>query len=392
MRRVVAFVVLGFSLAPAQAPDPRERARAWSLWREINKHAWDAREVVPVWQVWCGPDEGLIYRNAAALDDTRCTKEFIYAAGLNLRKSSQLPEEAGDIWSRAVSVHMNPELLERLLDYRGEAQDQPEAWLIQSPLTEPYAQNATQSHLLYPFGKEAPPVYSFARTVKNRVPIAVKAAWQVFDPSEVCRDPSSAKVPYYDPAHAPAGYAPYPPSAWPDARFVDLSSARLPCRGYQPPAGAIPLSRFYHFRVRVQAGALKPGGIAVLTGLHVATRETEDWIWSTFYWHPEPDKGFGADRPADVPAPWNQYVMQTTKKQGEIVFNPYLEAGMKNGRISNCMSCHRMAALGRRMAPAEHCVAIIPDNAPSFRRDKSVLTDYLWSLTKGAKPWSCSDF
>lgn len=107
--------------------------------------------------------------------------------------------------------------------------------------------------------------------------------------------------------------------------------------------------------------AAAKGDSMVLVAMHVNTKEIEDWTWQTFYWQagqatPDDYPGSTQDKPAKLPAPWNNYNMcaayaQTTKpnNQGEmnVCFNPYLETspGIPDGLRSNCVSCHGTAAI-----------------------------------------------
>jgi hypothetical protein len=275
--------------------------------------------------------------------------------------------------------------------------------LLQSPHASEYARQAKRSEVLYPFGEEAPREYARASSVKRFVPIAVKAAWRVIDPRRACEEPDSAMVRFYNPATISPGIGAndaYPIKMWPDARVVDLTGSitcAAPAPAYKRPSGAnvVPISRFYKFKIQEDSpdGSLRKGSLALLVGLHVATRETKDWVWRTFWWDPDPkNPKLGTAAPADagLKAPWDQYVMGAN-------FNPYLEAGMKNGRVSNCVSCHRMAVIGRKMADGEHCLSAIPENAPAFVKNRSILTDYLWSVAAqasgaGAKAWTCAEF
>src|SRR5262249_12531451 len=52
------------------------------------------------------------------------------------------------------------------------------------------------------------------------------------------------------------------------------------------------------------------GDFAILVGLHVSTKELDDWTWSTFWWHDKPDVGpFAKGRPPALGKPWSNYLM-----------------------------------------------------------------------------------
>ncbi len=98
------------------------------------------------------------------------------------------------------------------------------------------------------------------------------------------------------------------------------------------------------------------GDFMILVGMHVATREIPNWVWSTFWWHDHPVYGaFAADRPSPslIRGTWRHYLMDTaydmdrpwqSTAQPKATFNPYLEGDMPDGVRSNCMTCHRRAA------------------------------------------------
>jgi hypothetical protein len=166
----------------------------------------------------------------------------------------------------------------------------------------------------------------------------------------------------------------------------------------------VPISCFYHVK------ADDVGTQFVLVGLHVITKELPDWTWTTFWWYPKPNlPDYGDDRPNTISKPWNNYLMnstismedpeeheatfyesteiqdpcnQTPKRlsKAKICFNPFLEGGFPNGKLSNCMNCHKRATY-----PLDHPEMMgfayrgqIDSNNPCFAG--KVRLDYLWSL------------
>jgi hypothetical protein len=159
-----------------------------------------------------------------------------------------------------------------------------------------------------------------------------------------------------------------------------------------PPAWlkVVPLSSFYHITVtaadsanlstfgstesgddmgamadtsgQAVIAAARPGAIGLLMAMHVTGKEIPNWTWQSYWWSPMPNDSLGSDRPASIPAPWNNYVMTTAysmltvDNQPNIAFSPYLETSLAGktevdsiqwyGVITNCMSCHRRAAVG----------------------------------------------
>jgi hypothetical protein len=148
---------------------------------------------------------------------------------------------------------------------------------------------------------------------------------------------------------------------------------------------------------------VKEGNYALLMAMHVTGKEINVWTWQTFWWSPNTkDPVTGADRPASIKAPWNNYNMNTAyymvsppgmPHAGEplISFNPYLETnligklssevGSKDsitwyGAFSNCMSCHRMAAWG----PSTYIPNGNIDPANPVLFSNNTKTDFLWSI------------
>ena len=159
----------------------------------------------------------------------------------------------------------------------------------------------------------------------------------------------------------------------------------------------------------------------ILFGLHVATKEMEDWTWSTFWWQDEPGKGeyaYGRPDARALQGYWRNYVMDTTlsmvtpeersarpttvpagqrclakvSQTAKICFNPYLELAMKpNGDKSNCMNCHRQAtfpALDPDPRGSPQRGYLSSDDACFGRqkvgditKERVVKVDYLWSLS-----------
>ncbi len=155
------------------------------------------------------------------------------------------------------------------------------------------------------------------------------------------------------------------------------------------------------------------GDFIVLLAMHVTTKEIDDWTFQTFWWMPSPHVApFGADRPATVRPPFDNYQMctaySTVSPQGPggalpVCFNPYLETDLgptkpytmdgktyppdpMAGTRTNCQNCHRRAAYPAfdAKAPASADFGHVyndgyrsPDD-PYFA--KLIKTDFMWSL------------
>jgi hypothetical protein len=133
---------------------------------------------------------------------------------------------------------------------------------------------------------------------------------------------------------------------------------------------------------------LRAGDLIVFAGTHLTTKEIDDWVWATFWWHDRPDAGpFAADRPNAVQGVWRNYLMSASydlnlplEPDGKphIAFNPWLEAGFVDGAVSNCMNCHHRAVF-----PTGSFLPVFRGNPdPSDPAFKAGLlrTDFLWSI------------
>jgi hypothetical protein len=127
----------------------------------------------------------------------------------------------------------------------------------------------------------------------------------------------------------------------------------------------------------------------VLTGLHFTTKEIPNWVWATAWWHPEPNRGpFGRDRPNRIKEPWTNYLMNVSydmtlpdsshNGSPHACFNPYLEGERGGGTFSNCMTCHRLAAVPD--AKQETLIGQVDDG--DLRLQHKVKVDFLWSLAR----------
>jgi hypothetical protein len=95
--------------------------------------------------------------------------------------------------------------------------------------------------------------------------------------------------------------------------------------------------------------------VVVLVGVQIATREQDDWTWSTYWWTNHSASacldGTGTcteGRPSDLPEAFGHFAMDTmlsgpSQQDGHIVFNPYLEGPNRNGTTTTCLKCHANA-------------------------------------------------
>jgi hypothetical protein len=177
--------------------------------------------------------------------------------------------------------------------------------------------------------------------------------------------------------------------------------------------------------------AVQPGDIAILVAMHVTSREIDNWTWQTFWWAPDADnppfpssKEMADARPAQLTGAARHYAVSIAYFMAnpnepyagnvDVIgkpnygFNPYLEARFgslspgisqiytavdpKRSQISvtptyigirsNCMSCHRMAAVNTTQLslPTPNYVGntYISQSNPLF--NGMLLLDFAWSI------------
>ncbi len=154
------------------------------------------------------------------------------------------------------------------------------------------------------------------------------------------------------------------------------------------------------------------GAVFRMPGMHIMSKELDHWLWITLWWSPDPDRDFGADRPAAIaqlPGPWKNYKMCAVAGYVENdpdprggfagslgdslaavsaarggtgapswCSNPYIELGDGNA-ATNCIGCHQHGGTG--LLPE----AILTDE-PHFgstRVRNNFFTDYTWAIKGG---------
>jgi hypothetical protein len=176
----------------------------------------------------------------------------------------------------------------------------------------------------------------------------------------------------------------------PNSHVVGLDKFHFVVLDAQTAANAMANGRLAQF-VRDVFGDDRPlqaGDFVVFAGSHLTTKEIDDWVWATFWWHDRPDAGpFAADRPDTVKDVWRNYLMSASYDlnlpleldgKPHITFNPWLESGFPNGGVSNCMNCHHRAAF-----PPRNFLPIFrgnPDPTDPAYAAGLLRTDYLWSI------------
>lgn len=173
-----------------------------------------------------------------------------------------------------------------------------------------------------------------------------------------------------------------------------------------PPDGGAAPSREQAFTLR-----LPNGNRYWLAGLHIMTKELDDWFWLSLWWSADPSSDFGADRPRSVPAPFDHYKMCAVVDfvEGDAVpwvaadaapsleqaltasweglggptwcSNPYIETE-PGAASTNCIGCHQHAGRGltaRQILgdPEAH------QRSGRLRERESFDADYVFALTQG---------
>lgn len=227
---------------------------------------------------------------------------------------------------------------------------------------------------------------------------------------------------------------------------VDFSAEKDPTKISN---ATVNIEDFIHFKVdAVMAdylnkeqgqGTAQKGDLALLMGMHVASKEIANWTWQTYFWAPDPVNppspsskfnydqlikskiklGKAAAHYAVLPAysmVWpNQPINNGTNENTKAVFgfNPYLEAsfgpstfpaesvlkqkmpnakGFRYGMQTNCMSCHAMATVNgvyNSKNKSYNALPYITDQYISMNDtlfNRWVKLDFAWSIQAMAYP------
>jgi hypothetical protein len=179
-----------------------------------------------------------------------------------------------------------------------------------------------------------------------------------------------------------------------------------------PGVPIVPIDRFYNFKLDAQEvayinaqgqGTYKVGDYAILAGMHVSSREIDDWTWQTFWWSFDKPK-IPASFYERVKPPFDNYTVAvgysfTTGPDNPaglnvVCYNPYLEAGFTNqtfvkpgqlGIESNCMSCHRTATWPVP-ANGNYIANGLIDPGDPFFFQGSTKVDFIWGFAFDVAP------
>ena len=160
-------------------------------------------------------------------------------------------------------------------------------------------------------------------------------------------------------------------------------------------------TRFRNTAMIALGRPLAAGDFLAMVGLHLMTAELDTGVWATYWWHDQPDKGpFAADRPAQLPSPWDHYLMDVTldtrlplEPDGSpnICFNPWFDAtfpdtGDGSGVQANCLSCHQRAAY-----PVTRAIRVTRGAPARVDVSDQLATALLWSIAKTGRIHGTAD-
>lgn len=339
------------------------RTHGWAHWARITSLDSDDR---PAWSRWHAACE--------TLGDVPCPK-------IQFEPARQLAEAVGQDPRLAVSVYYNTAAHKHIRDqflYKE---------VTLESLYDNYKSNnkPTSEFDIKPFPPDA---------------IAIKAAWlhirhgEVSDPIPVYDSQSKSTRDVYlapgDPNH-PVGH-PYK-----DTVIESISKFYTVTLGEHTENLKTALAVSPEYRI-------KSSDYVILVGMHVATKELQDWVWITYWWNDNAT----ADRhnraePVSLMAPWTNYLMditldaeipvERTPQSGyqNICYNPWLEK-MTDGSVSNCVACHQKANWTKYQNPDR--TGIHPNHlVDRGKRSKSsdfyrhrLRLDYMWSLARHQHP------
>jgi hypothetical protein len=233
-------------------------------------------------------------------------------------------------------------------------------------------------------------------------------------------------MPVWDFTPSQTGLQGNPPPTWSRTVAVDPSRTTIPADETQQldvrivrngmsvlenrKCHVVPLQKFYFVKLSTPQEAssasaatgqdLAVGDFAVLVCVHMTTKEIDDWVWATFWWHDRPNDGpYAADRTDKVPEFARNYLMNVaydtnTPREHDgtphACFNPWLEARFTGtssvpagGMASNCMTCHQRATFPIRPFLPITRGGLQPED-PYFKDVMKL--DFLWSVGLESQP------
>jgi hypothetical protein len=419
------------------------RRHGWNIWASITSPAYKTQPIIPVtpvWQTWYSGHEIFEMESGEGRVHARAVNGL-----LSIERRPAFGHLAQVLQRNADGIPFDP--YERVFAFNRFSRSGAE-FIYNNKLNSGNMFVDTLAALV----RNRVPLASLAilstKDSTDSSQFVIKPVFQFISGKEV------TAVPYWNGDGQNATYDPGNPlpSRWRQAVAVDPSgrykagdSVYLPINNDTARwLKVVPLSAFYYVRVTkedsahftrfgaengdliglandtsLQAvlNAARPGNIGLLMAMHVTGKEIPNWTWQSFWWGYNPaDSVFGADRPKSIPSPWNHYNMTVayymTTPQGaqNIAFNPYLETSLGGkipnsltgadstawtGVTTNCMSCHRRAAIAwvdtfaalppygpdMLISAGDSLVFTQPNPSPGGSGRVPVLkTDFLWSV------------
>ncbi len=341
------------------------RRHAWLLWAGINQ---DAHSGGPVWETWYPAD--FVFRPDDPTEATATPRRRIRFEPPRQHLDKNAPEAAGQ--SVLSVVLFSKESLEHIRSNKLH---------LQSTLE--------QLNTGFPAGTPLPDrkILDFPREG-----VTLKLVWQLV------KQTGLTEQPIWDFEPIPPNNQVNPPSTWKRKVLIDPSREVIPANETQGGSHVVPLDSFYHIKLDTPALVASARGAvlndyAVMVCMHLTTKEIDDWVWATFWWHDRPDNGpFAADRHHDVAGVFRNYLMDVSYDSNtprefdgspNACMNPWLEARFPSGMSSNCMTCHQRATW-----PLVDFLPVTRGSlAPTdpFFGNKTKL-DFLWSIGFRANP------
>lgn len=422
------------------------RAHGWDIWRAITAPASGAGLAMPVWQTWYSGHE--LFEMALLPTATARPGKFLIPAERprQFLHARQAPQPAGRGMARATR-NIPVDLDERVLAFnRFSSTTARYIWTHRLNNAAVLADTNAKLGAAGASLASRQVMTSGAADTTDPLSFVIKPVFQFI------RSDTITAIPYWagwDTLHtrkAASDSMHPPPRDWLQAVAVDPTGTKRPGDSVfmqfnqdVPPAWLriVPLDRFYTVRLTEEEAynitwfgavngdflgidsthlhlasdtswkgvcrAAKPGNLALLMAMHVTGKEIANWTWQSFWWTPAPTDSLRRDQPRDIPAPWNSYAMTTAYHMDTtaVAFNPYLETSLFGtteanvpwtGVTTNCMSCHRRAAIAYPkglppaapaygpaaiVSPGDSTIFVVPD---SNTRVPTLKTDFLWSV------------
>jgi len=379
-----------------------QRIHVWNIWAGMTQATPDGK--YPIFATWYSQDEAF---QTGPTPQAKAPHRVVF----RFRPPRQMIGLPGRPIPQAAGTSVISEVM---FDYANYKHIRDKKLYLTSTLNSLQQTGAPDPHI--PHNTTVPPFPTDAVSLKTVWwPVAADAItpMPIWDPEDNPQIPSGnpfstwKRMVAIDPTHVglpPDAVAtvkfPYNnPKTWPKSHVVGLDQFYSVKLDAQTAANAMANGRLVDF-VHSVLGTdrdLRAGDYVVFIGTHLTTKEINDWVWATFWWHDHPNDGpYAADRTTNVQSVWRNYLMEAsydelTPQEADgsphITFNPWLEAHFRDGVVSNCMNCHHRA--GYRNGDSINFLPVkrgMPDvqNDPAYNNG-TLRTDFLWSVALAAQ-------